>query len=104
MRRAGRETTALAADPAEGTWSPTIARSLADVAISLVQVEELDRMPCSEALAKLETLIEGLDMEIILEGRMCIICETDLRKVRFRPCGHILFCDFCLQHIKESRH
>jgi serine/threonine protein kinase len=96
MRRAGRETTALAADPAVGTWSPTIARSLADVAISLVQVEELDRMPCSEALAKLEPLLEGLDMEIIPEGRMCILCETDLRNVRFQPCGHMLLCEFCL--------
>jgi serine/threonine protein kinase len=96
MRRAGRETTALAADPAVGTWSPTIARNLADVAISLVQVEELDRMPCSEALAKLEPLLEGLDMEIIPEGRLCILCETDVRNVRFQPCGHMLLCEFCL--------
>ena len=96
MRRAGRETTALAADPAVGTWSPTIARSLADVAISLVQVEELDRMPCSKALAKLEPLLEGLDMEIIPEGRMCMLCETNLRNVRFQPCGHMVLCEFCL--------
>jgi len=50
----------------------------------------------SEALAKLEPLLEGLDMEIIPEGRMCIICETDLRNVRFQPCGHMLLCEFCL--------
>ena len=97
MRKAGREETALAADtvPA-GTWSPNIARCMADVSISLVQVEEFDRMPLPEALDKFEHLLGELDTERVPEGRECIICCTELRNMRFLPCGHMLLCQDCL--------
>lgn len=52
-------------------------------------------MPCSEALSKLEPLLEGLDSERVPEGRECIICFTELRNVRFQPCGHMLVCQQC---------
>ena len=106
MRKAGPEATALHADPAVGTWSPNVARVMAEVAISLIEEEEEDRMTCSDALAKLEPRLDGLDSETIREGRECIICFEELRNVRFQPCGHMLVCSACwdagLAHVLQS--
>jgi len=100
MRRAARQDSdavALLADPSPGvgTWNPSVARSLAKCALSLVQVEEMDRIPCSDVLAEFETLFEGLESESVPEGRECILCMTELRNTRFWPCGHMLVCSDC---------
>jgi len=100
MRRAARhdsDAVALLADPSQGvgTWNPSVARSLAKCALSLVQVEEMDRIPCSDVLAEIETLFEKLESENVPEGRECILCMTELRNTRFWPCGHMLVCSDC---------
>jgi len=100
MRRAARQDSdavALLADPSPGVgiWNPSIARSLARCALSLVQVEEMDRRPCSDVLAEFEERFEELESGSVPEGRQCILCMTELRNTRFWPCGHMLICSDC---------
>ena len=104
-------------DAKGGAWGEGVATCLAEVVAGLVAEWAEDRMPLADVLDQLEALATeaGADAaessktaagvveeEKEEEERVCIICFSAPREVRF-SCGHATCCEVCLPLVLARR-
>ena len=114
-------------DTTAGAWPPAVVTEVLRIVAGLSKGEDPeDRLPLPEALRRLEALVDAAPpepppsaamgqaatstqpaagvvssaAEVAEQPRLCIICESEPREVRFR-CGHAVCCHGCVPRVQR---
>lgn len=72
-------------------------------AVSLIYIIFVKRGKEKAARQFLDGVRVRESMANISESYFCIICYENQRNVCFKPCGHIISCALCMEHLPEKK-